>query len=86
MVECRSTSSITLLTVRHCTELFCRKIPEQGNRAEVVLRVLHRYSTAHHLCSALHPPHRTALGGDEFLGQLTLPLQDFDVYEKPRAM
>ena len=25
------------------------------------------------------------MGGDEFLGQISLPLQDFDVYEKPRA-
>lgn len=44
-------------------------IPEQGNRAEVVLRVLHR----------------SFMGGDEFLGQVTLPLQDFDVYEKPKS-
>ena len=29
--------------------------------------------------------HRSYLGGDEFLGQLSLPLQDFDVYEKPKA-
>jgi Rab11 family-interacting protein 1/2/5 len=44
-------------------------IPEQGNRAEVVLKVLHR----------------NFLGGDDFLGQVSLPLQDYDVYEKPRA-
>jgi len=44
-------------------------IPQQGNRAEVVLKVLHR----------------SFMGGDEFLGQISLPLQDFDVYEKPRA-
>ena len=47
----------------------CRSIPQQGNRAEVVLKVLHR----------------SFMGGDEFLGQISLPLQDFDVYEKPRA-
>jgi len=44
-------------------------IPQQGNRAEVVLKVLHR----------------SFMGGDEFLGQISLPLQEFDVYEKPRA-
>ena len=48
---------------------FCRIIPEQGNRAEVVLKVLHR----------------SFMGGDEFLGQISLPLQDFDIYEKPKA-
>jgi len=44
-------------------------IPEQGNRAQVVLKVLHR----------------NFMGGDDFLGQVSLPLQDFDVYEKPKA-
>jgi len=44
-------------------------IPDQGNRSEVVLKVLHR----------------NFMGGDEFLGQISLPLQDFDVYEKPKA-
>lgn len=44
-------------------------IPQYGNRSELVLRVLHR----------------NYLGGDEFLGQTSLPLQDFDVYEKPKA-
>ena len=47
----------------------CRPIPQYGNRSEVVLKVLHR----------------AYLGGDEFLGQVSLPLQDFDVYEKPKA-
>ena len=47
----------------------CRQIPQYGNRSEVVLKVLHR----------------SYLGGDEFLGQVSLPLQDFDVYEKPKA-
>ena len=46
-----------------------RSIPDQGNRSEVVLKVLHR----------------NFMGGDEFLGQISLPLQDFDVYEKPKA-
>ena len=48
---------------------YCRAIPQYGNRSEVVLKVLHR----------------SYLGGDEFLGQVSLPLQDFDVYEKPKA-
>ena len=30
-----------------------------------------------------HP--RNALGVDEFLGQVNLPLQDYDVYEKPKT-
>ena len=47
----------------------CSQIPQYGNRSEVVLKVLHR----------------SYLGGDEFLGQVSLPLQDFDVYEKPKA-
>ena len=25
------------------------------------------------------------MGGDDFLGEVCLPLQDFDVYEKPKA-
>lgn len=46
-----------------------RQIPQYGNRSEVTLKVLHR----------------SYLGGDEFLGHVSLPLQDFDVYEKPKA-
>ena len=48
---------------------FFRSIPEQGNKAEVVLKVLHR----------------NFMGGDDFLGQVSLPLQDYDVYERGRA-
>ncbi|CAB3361496.1 Hypothetical predicted protein [Cloeon dipterum] len=44
------------------------QIPEQGNTAEVTLTVLHR----------------SFLGVDEFLGMVTIPLADFDVYERPR--
>lgn len=44
-------------------------IPSQGNRAEILLTVLHR----------------NFMGVDEFLGQVSLPLQDFDVYEKPKT-
>ncbi|GAB0100873.1 rab11 family-interacting protein 1 [Sergentomyia squamirostris] len=43
-------------------------IPEKGNRAELILTVLHRNN----------------FGIDEFLGQVTLPLNEMDVYERPR--
>ncbi|XP_055525409.1 rab11 family-interacting protein 5 [Wyeomyia smithii] len=45
------------------------QIPTQGNRAELVLTALH---------------HNT-LGMDEFLGQVVLPLNEMDVYERPRS-
>nr|NP_001285412.1 Rab11 interacting protein, isoform D [Drosophila melanogaster]AHN59882.1 Rab11 interacting protein, isoform D [Drosophila melanogaster] len=45
------------------------KIPDQGNRAELTLTCLHRNN----------------LGIDEFLGQATLPLNEMDVYDRPRA-
>lgn len=45
------------------------KIPDQGNRAELVLTCLHRNN----------------LGIDEFLGQVTLPLNEMDVYDRPRS-
>ncbi|XP_073834064.1 rab11 interacting protein isoform X3 [Musca autumnalis] len=45
------------------------KIPDQGNRAELVLTCLHHNS----------------LGIDEFLGQVTLPLNDMDPYDRPRT-
>lgn len=44
-------------------------IPTQGNTAAVGL-------TVHH---------RNALGIDEFLGQIQIPLSEFDVYERPRS-
>ncbi|XP_059490957.1 rab11 family-interacting protein 1 isoform X2 [Neocloeon triangulifer] len=44
------------------------QIPEHGNTAEVVLSALHR----------------NFLGVDEFLGMVSIPLSDFDVYERPR--
>jgi len=44
-------------------------IPSQGNTAEVTLTVFHR----------------NFLGVDEFLGQVSLPLREFDVYERPRS-
>eukprot|EP00092_Neocalanus_flemingeri_P034882 GFUD01037957.1.p1 GENE.GFUD01037957.1~~GFUD01037957.1.p1 ORF type:complete len:562 (-),score=174.41 GFUD01037957.1:111-1796(-) len=44
-------------------------IPSQGNTAEISLTVLHR----------------SFLGVDEFLGQISLPLRDFDVYETPKS-
>lgn len=43
-------------------------IPTHGNTASLNLTVYHR----------------NALGLDEFLGQVQLPLSDFDVYERPR--
>ncbi|XP_034123273.1 rab11 family-interacting protein 1 isoform X1 [Drosophila guanche] len=45
------------------------KIPDQGNRAELTLTCLHRNN----------------LGIDEFLGQATLPLNEMDVYDRPRT-
>ncbi|KAH8274794.1 hypothetical protein KR026_006586, partial [Drosophila bipectinata] len=45
------------------------KIPDQGNRAELTLTCLHRNN----------------LSLDEFLGQVTLPLNEMDVYDRPRA-
>jgi len=44
-------------------------IPKQGNTAEVNLTLLHR----------------NLMGVDEFLGQVSLPLKDFDVYERPKT-
>jgi len=44
-------------------------IPTQGNTAEIVLNVLHR----------------NFLGVDEFLGMVSMPLRDFDVYERPKT-
>jgi len=44
-------------------------IPTQGNTAELSLTVLHR----------------NFLGVDEFLGQISLPLKEFDVYERPKS-
>jgi len=44
-------------------------IPLQGNVADINLTVLHR----------------NFLGVDEFLGQISLPLKDFDVYERPKS-
>lgn len=44
------------------------EIPKQGNRAEIVLTALHH----------------NFLGVDEFLGQVSIPLADMDIYERPR--
>lgn len=44
------------------------QIPKQGNVAEIILTVLHR----------------NFIGVDEFLGVVSIPLADFDVYERPR--
>lgn len=44
-----------------------RQIPLKGNKADIVLTVLHRN-----------------IIGDEFLGQASIPLSEFDVYDKPK--
>ncbi|XP_046644824.1 uncharacterized protein LOC124332186 isoform X3 [Daphnia pulicaria] len=44
-------------------------IPTQGNTAEIVLTALHQ----------------NFIGVDEFLGMVSLPLSNFDVYERPRT-
>ncbi|KAI5745099.1 hypothetical protein M8J76_008221 [Diaphorina citri] len=44
------------------------EIPKQGNKAEIVLTALHH----------------NFLGVDEFLGQVSIPLADIDIYERPR--
>ena len=46
-----------------------RPIPLLGNVADISLTVLHR----------------NFLGVDEFLGQINLPLKEFDVYERPKS-
>ncbi len=46
-----------------------RAIPTQGNTAEIVLTALHQ----------------NFIGVDEFLGMVSLPLSNFDVYERPRT-
>lgn len=43
-------------------------IPDQGNKAEIILTALHR----------------NFLGVDEFLGRATIPLNELDFYERPR--
>lgn len=48
--------------------IYFRPIPDQGNTAAIVLTVLHR----------------SFLGVDEFLGKISIPLSNFDVYERPR--
>ena len=47
---------------------FRRTIPKQGNTAEIKLTVLHR----------------NFLGVDEFLGQTSVALSDYDVYEQAK--
>ena len=49
--------------------IFYSGIPEKGNKAEIILTVLHR----------------NFLGVDEFLGRVSLPLSGFDHQEKPRS-
>ena len=49
--------------------IFHSGIPDKGNKAEIVLTVLHR----------------NFLGVDEFLGRVSLPLSGFDHQEKARS-
>ncbi len=44
-------------------------IPQKGNTAEIQLTVLHR----------------NFLGVDEFLGLVSIPLSEFDQYDKPKT-
>jgi len=53
----------------HCCKIVLfREIPKQGNTAEITLTAFHR----------------NFLGVDEFLGTVSIPLAEFDVYERPR--
>ena len=46
-----------------------RSIPSHGNTAEIALTALHR----------------NFMGVDEFLGLVSIPLREFDVYDRPRT-
>ena len=74
----KSTQPSPYLTRKPCTYVgkiistplhLSSSIPQQGNTAEIVLTVLHR----------------NFLGVDEFLGLVSIPLRDFDVYERPKT-
>lgn len=70
-VNCKTFFSILIfLLIKDNDDLtfFFRTIPERGNRAELILTCLHRNN----------------LSMDEFLGQVTLPLNEMDAYERPR--
>lgn len=49
-------------------DVYFRPIPDQGNTAEIVLTALHH----------------NALGIDEFLGRVAIPLNSLDTYERPK--
>lgn len=51
------------------SNLIFRAIPDKGNRAELVLTCLHRGNLQY----------------EQFLGQVTLPLNEMDVYDRPRS-
>ena len=55
--------------MENLSSLTFRPIPLHGNTADISLTVLHR----------------NFLGVDEFLGQVSLPLAEFDVYERPKS-
>ena len=49
--------------------MHARSIPSHGNTAEIALTALHR----------------NFMGVDEFLGLVSIPLNEFDVYDRPRT-
>ena len=60
---------LTIIFSELSPSLFSSGIPDKGNKAEIILTVLHR----------------NFLGVDEFLGRVSLPLSGFDHQEKARS-
>lgn len=58
-----------ILSFNYFMNYFFRQIPKQGNTAELILSILHR----------------NFLGLDQFLGQVSIPLAEIDVYERPKS-
>ena len=56
-------------TFTNISQYISSGIPDKGNKAEIILTVLHR----------------NFLGVDEFLGRVSLPLSGFDHQEKARS-
>ena len=61
--------SVTVQIRNSLSSYIFRPIPLHGNVVDINLTVLHR----------------NFLGVDEFLGQISLPLKEFDVYERPKS-
>lgn len=68
-VNCKFSCPRNQIVVFKYNIFFGRAIPEKGNRAELVLTCLHRNN----------------LQLEEFLGQVTLPLNEMDVYDRPKS-